>query len=115
MIFYISFFIFITILRFFLGIVWLIFGKNYLNLIEKSSRFECGFNPLKKARVIFSLRFFLVIILFLIFEMEVVLLIPLVLIKLSTNLFSWWLIILVLFILFFGLIHEWNQGCLNWI
>lgn len=56
--------------------------------MEKGSSFECGFDPLKKARVVFSLRFFLVIILFLVFEIEVVLLIPLVLIKLSINFFS---------------------------
>ena len=109
------FLVIVVFLRFLLGFIWFLFGKNYIKIIEKGSRFECGFDPLKKARVVFSLRFFLVIILFLVFEIEVVLLMPLVLIKLSINFFSFWVIIIVLFILFFGLLHEWNQGCLNWV
>lgn len=109
------FLIVVIVLRLLLGFIWFIFGKNYIKIMEKGSSFECGFDPLKKARVVFSLRFFLVIILFLVFEIEVVLLIPLVLIKLSINFFSFWVIIVVLFILFLGLLHEWNQGCLNWI
>jgi len=109
------FFIFCFLLTLILTLVWFIFGKNHNKNIEKSSRFECGFDPIKKARVVFSLRFFLVIIIFLIFEIEIILLIPLVLTKLVINYFSFWIILFILSILLIGLIHEWNQGCLNWI
>lgn len=98
-----------------LRIVWFIFGKDYIKNIEKGSRFECGFDTLKKARVVFSLRFFLVIMLFLVFEIEIVLLIPLILVKLSIDIFSFSIIIVLLFIVLAGLLHEWNQGCLDWI
>jgi len=113
--FYFVIFFFSLILSSVLRIVWFLFGKNLNKSSEKISTFECGFNPLKKARVIFSLRFFLVIMLFLIFEIEVVLLLPLILIKLSFRKFSIYIFIFVIFILLLGLVHEWNQGCLDWV
>nr|YP_003058385.1 NADH dehydrogenase subunit 3 [Oryzias javanicus]ACX70676.1 NADH dehydrogenase subunit 3 [Oryzias javanicus]BAH84926.1 NADH dehydrogenase subunit 3 [Oryzias javanicus] len=82
---------------------------------EKLSPYECGFDPLGSARLPFSLRFFLVAILFLLFDLEIALLLPLpwgdqLPSPLST--FSWASSILLLLTL--GLIYEWLQGGLEW-
>nr|WNH23201.1 NADH dehydrogenase subunit 3 [Pseudocarcharias kamoharai] len=82
---------------------------------EKLSPYECGFDPLGSARLPFSLRFFLVAILFLLFDLEIALLLPLpwgdqLPSPLSTLI--WATIILLLLTL--GLIYEWLQGGLEW-
>nr|UFZ13810.1 NADH dehydrogenase subunit 3 [Neochauliodes bachmanus] len=82
---------------------------------EKSSPFECGFDPKNSARLMFSLRFFLIAVIFLIFDVEIALLLPLILIYSLSNI-SIWLITSFFFILILliGLYHEWNQGALDW-
>nr|YP_010379977.1 NADH dehydrogenase subunit 3 [Tylosurus crocodilus]UDF87799.1 NADH dehydrogenase subunit 3 [Tylosurus crocodilus] len=82
---------------------------------EKLSPYECGFDPLGSARLPFSLRFFLVAILFLLFDLEIALLLPLPWgDQLSSPMmtFSWASAVLVLLTL--GLIYEWTQGGLEW-
>nr|YP_010956478.1 NADH dehydrogenase subunit 3 [Gephyroberyx darwinii]WMY89571.1 NADH dehydrogenase subunit 3 [Gephyroberyx darwinii]WMY90299.1 NADH dehydrogenase subunit 3 [Gephyroberyx darwinii] len=82
---------------------------------EKLSPYECGFDPLGTARLPFSLRFFLVAILFLLFDLEIALLLPLPWgDQLATPLltFTWATAILALLTL--GLIYEWTQGGLEW-
>nr|WNX94667.1 NADH dehydrogenase subunit 3 [Etheostoma flabellare] len=82
---------------------------------EKLSPYECGFDPLGSARLPFSLRFFLVAILFLLFDLEIALLLPLpwgnqLAVPLMT--FLWASAVLALLTL--GLIYEWLQGGLEW-
>nr|YP_009672809.1 NADH dehydrogenase subunit 3 [Lovettia sealii]QDE53117.1 NADH dehydrogenase subunit 3 [Lovettia sealii] len=82
---------------------------------EKLSPYECGFDPLGSARLPFSLRFFLIAILFLLFDLEIALLLPLpwgdqLLSPLLT--FLWTMALLILLTL--GLIYEWVQGGLEW-
>nr|QTC08181.1 NADH dehydrogenase subunit 3 [Parachauliodes rastellus] len=82
---------------------------------EKSSPFECGFDPKNSARLMFSLRFFLIAVIFLIFDVEIALLLPLILISYSSNIFIWLMVSFsFIMILLIGLYHEWNQGALNW-
>nr|WNH42339.1 NADH dehydrogenase subunit 3 [Neoperla juxtadidita] len=82
---------------------------------EKSSPFECGFDPASSSRLPFSLRFFLIAVIFLIFDVEIALLLPLILILPYSNLSIWFLISsLFLVILLIGLYYEWNQGALQW-
>nr|APX40960.1 NADH dehydrogenase subunit 3 [Cryptocephalus ramburii] len=82
---------------------------------EKSSPFECGFDPKTSARMPFSLQFFLTAIIFLIFDVEIALLIPLIKSMYTTSMMSFSLVsMLFILILIMGLIHEWNQGALNW-
>nr|UOU84921.1 NADH dehydrogenase subunit 3 [Microchrysa flavicornis] len=82
---------------------------------EKSSPFECGFDPKSSSRLPFSLRFFLIAIIFLIFDVEIALILPVIPIISTSNLMVWtYSIMLFLIILLFGLYHEWNQGALEW-
>nr|YP_004733166.1 NADH dehydrogenase subunit 3 [Koreocobitis naktongensis]AEE11937.1 NADH dehydrogenase subunit 3 [Koreocobitis naktongensis]AEO93211.1 NADH dehydrogenase subunit 3 [Koreocobitis naktongensis] len=82
---------------------------------EKLSPYECGFDPLGSARLPFSIRFFLVAILFLLFDLEIALLLPL---PWGDQLFNpagallWASVVLILLTL--GLIYEWTQGGLEW-
>nr|ADG95251.1 NADH dehydrogenase subunit 3 [Polypterus sp. Koliba] len=82
--------------------------------MEKLSPYECGFDPLGSARLPFSVRFFLVAILFLLFDLEIALLLPLPWsIHLDpTPVLTWAFTIIVL--LTIGLIYEWLQGGLEW-
>nr|YP_009561687.1 NADH dehydrogenase subunit 3 [Scopura longa]QAT19798.1 NADH dehydrogenase subunit 3 [Scopura longa] len=82
---------------------------------EKSSPFECGFDPKSSSRLPFSLRFFLIAVIFLIFDVEIALLLPMIIILPISNLTIWMTTSLFfLIILLIGLYHEWNQGALNW-
>nr|AAY18847.1 NADH dehydrogenase subunit 3 [Chloroceryle americana] len=82
---------------------------------EKLSPYECGFDPLGSARLPFSIRFFLVAILFLLFDLEIALLLPLpwaTQLHSPMNTLAWTSTILMLLTL--GLIYEWLQGGLEW-
>nr|UKP90059.1 NADH dehydrogenase subunit 3 [Eudynamys scolopaceus] len=82
---------------------------------EKLSPYECGFDPLGSARLPFSIRFFLVAILFLLFDLEIALLLPLpwaIQLQSPTTTLTWASTILLLLTL--GLIYEWLQGGLEW-
>nr|WNL54361.1 NADH dehydrogenase subunit 3 [Amitermes spinifer] len=82
---------------------------------EKSSPFECGFDPKNSARLPFSSRFFLIAVIFMIFDVEIALLLPMPITMLTSNIKSWLIISSVfLLILIIGLYHEWNQGSLEW-
>nr|ALF03463.1 NADH dehydrogenase subunit 3 [Macquaria australasica] len=82
---------------------------------EKLSPYECGFDPLGSARLPFSLRFFLVAILFLLFDLEIALLLPLPWSdQLTSPLTTFLWASAVLTLLTVGLIYEWAQGGLEW-
>nr|YP_010710177.1 NADH dehydrogenase subunit 3 [Narosa fulgens]WCS41477.1 NADH dehydrogenase subunit 3 [Narosa fulgens] len=82
---------------------------------EKCSPFECGFDPNSKSRIPFSLHFFLITMIFLIFDVEIALIFPIIPIFKNVNFLIWSLISFFFFIiLLMGLYHEWNQNMLNW-
>nr|YP_009229019.1 NADH dehydrogenase subunit 3 [Blaptica dubia]ALS20321.1 NADH dehydrogenase subunit 3 [Blaptica dubia]AMW91033.1 NADH dehydrogenase subunit 3 [Blaptica dubia] len=110
---------FITIIIIMLSIIIMLIAstlsKKEIENREKSSPFECGFDPKSSARMPFSLRFFLIAVIFLIFDVEIALLLPMTIIIMSSSIFSWFIISMsFLFILLIGLYHEWIQGSLNW-
>nr|UOU85246.1 NADH dehydrogenase subunit 3 [Rhagio lineola] len=93
----------------------LLLSKKSLTDREKSSPFECGFDPKSSARLPFSLRFFLIAIIFLIFDVEIALILPMILILNFSNMLMWSITsIIFILILLIGLYHEWNQGALEW-
>nr|YP_009002495.1 NADH dehydrogenase subunit 3 [Chaceon granulatus]BAO48251.1 NADG dehydrogenase subunit 3 [Chaceon granulatus] len=82
---------------------------------EKNFPYECGFDPKGSARLPFSLRFFLIAVIFLIFDVEITLLLPLASVFNITSVFSWlFTSTLFLIILLLGLYYEWVQGALEW-
>lgn len=85
-------------------------------LWAKLRAFECGFDPLKSVREPFSLRFYLIALLFLIFDIEILMIIPFIPYSnfVSTNVSLFLFLILFLVILVVGLFHEINEGSLRW-
>lgn len=93
----------------------LFFIVSYKKLLdgETYSSYECGFNPKSITRIFFSFRFFLVTILFLIFDVEIVIMLPLPYLILGINEM---LVIYIFFtILVVGLVYEYYYGSLNWL
>nr|YP_009727911.1 NADH dehydrogenase subunit 3 [Notonecta montandoni]QHZ87286.1 NADH dehydrogenase subunit 3 [Notonecta montandoni] len=89
--------------------------KNTILDREKMSPFECGFDPKSSSRMPFSIQFFLIAVLFLIFDIEIVIILPMV-ITLTSSLIKMWFITVTLFVLILlaGLFHEWKNGILEW-
>nr|QUB07182.1 NADH dehydrogenase subunit 3 [Spilopyra sumptuosa] len=113
MTFNMSFFI-ILLLLLLLLILNLVSKKSHIDR-EKSSPFECGFDPKSPSRLPFSLQFFLIAVIFLIFDVELTMLLPLIYSMIYSNILNYsYITIIFINILFFGLIHEWKQGALNW-
>nr|QXG82926.1 NADH dehydrogenase subunit 3 [Tabanus amaenus] len=92
-----------------------ILSKKSLIDREKASPFECGFDPSSSSRLPFSLQFFLIAIIFLIFDVEIALILPMIMIIKFSNLMIWsFTSTFFIIILLLGLYHEWNQGALEW-
>lgn len=81
---------------------------------EKLSAYECGFNAFDDARMKFDVRFYLVAILFIIFDLEVAFLFPWAISLGKIGLFGFWSMMMFLGILTIGFIYEWRKGALDW-
>ena len=81
---------------------------------EKNSAYECGFEPFEDARIQFDVRFYLVAILFIIFDLEVAFLFPWAVALGEVGLFGFWSMIVFLGILTVGFVYEWKKGALEW-
>nr|ATD85995.1 NADH dehydrogenase subunit 3 [Sophonia linealis] len=88
--------------------------KSTVNM-QKLTPFECGFNPISYKRLPFSIHFFLIAVIFLVFDIEVVIIMPTIMIM-KYSITMYWILtnILFLIILMIGLFHEWMNGMLNW-
>lgn len=90
--------------------------KRRFNDREKSSPFECGFDPMGTARLPFSIRFFLLAVIFLIFDVELVLLIPFPVFGFFFySFFSFIIVSFFIIVLLVGVFHEWREGSLDWV
>jgi NADH-quinone oxidoreductase subunit A len=110
----------------------IILGASYMLAlqkgdIEKLSPYECGFNPFQDSRQEFDVKFYLVAILFIIFDLEISFLFPW---SISLNVimeettkeatdiitvyYGYWSMLLFLLILTIGFVYEWKKGALNW-
>ena len=81
---------------------------------EKISAYECGFDPFDDARSRFDIQFYLVAILFIIFDLEVTFLFPWALTLNQVGFFGFWSMMIFLIILTIGFIYEWRKGALDW-
>lgn len=81
---------------------------------EKISAYECGFQPFEEARSQFDVRFYLVAILFIIFDLEIMFLFPWSVSLAIINLFGFWSMMFFLLILTLGFVYEWKKGALDW-
>jgi len=97
----------------------IMFMVSYLVVFQKSdqekvSAYECGFNPFEDARVTFDIRFYLVAILFLIFDLEISFLFPWSIVLNEISFFGFITMIIFLIILTIGFVYEWFKGALEW-
>ena len=104
-----------------LGVVFIIFAGTLAPRApdaEKLSSYECGFNAFDDARMKFDVRFYLVSILFIIFDLEVAFLFPwaVALMKLPPDVakFAFWSMMSFLGVLTVGFVYEWKKGALEW-
>ena len=81
---------------------------------EKLSPYECGFEPFEDSRGRFDVRFYLVAILFIIFDLEVAFLFPWAVSLGNIGLFGFWSMMIFLGVLTIGFIYEWKKGALEW-
>ena len=81
---------------------------------EKLSAYECGFEPFSDSRMEFDVRFYLVAILFIIFDLEIAFLFPWAISLGNIGALGFWSMMIFLFILTIGFIYEWKKGALDW-
>ena len=81
---------------------------------EKLSSYECGFEPFNDSRMEFDIRFYLVAILFIIFDLEIAFLFPWAITLGNIGYFGFFSMMLFLFILTIGFVYEWKKGALDW-
>ena len=81
---------------------------------EKLSPYECGFEAFEDARMKFDVRYYLVAILFILFDLEIAFLFPWGVVLREIGWFGFWSMLVFLAILVVGFIYEWNKGALEW-
>ena len=113
---------YLTIIIFFGVALLLSIGFIFLNFVfapknpdpEKLSAYECGFEPFNDSRMDFDVRFYLVAILFIIFDLEVAFLFPWAVGFQHIGSLGFWSMMLFLLILTIGFLYEWKKGALEW-
>lgn len=117
--FYVEYFPIFIFLIVSIVLACVIFGLSYVvsahaSDSEKLSTYECGFDPYEDSRNAFDIRFYLVAILFIIFDLEISFLFPWCIVLDGLSTFGYWTMYIFLFILTIGLVYEWNKGGLEW-
>ena len=113
---------YLTIIIFFGVALFLSIGFIFLNFVaapknpdpEKLSAYECVFEPFNDSRMEFDVRFYLVAILFIIFDLEIAFLFPWAISLGNIGIFGFVSMMIFLFILTVGFIYEWKKGALDW-
>ena len=113
---------YLTIIIFFGVALLLSIGFIFLNFVfapknpdpEKLSAYECGFEPFNDSRMEFDVRFYLVAILFIIFDLEIAFLFPWAVSLSNIGALGFYSMMFFLFILTVGFIYEWKNGALDW-
>jgi NADH-quinone oxidoreductase subunit A len=81
---------------------------------EKLSPYECGFEAFEDARMKFDVRYYLIAILFILFDLEIAFLFPWAVVLPDIGIFGFWSMMIFLAILIIGFIYEWKKGALEW-
>jgi NADH-quinone oxidoreductase subunit A len=112
MLFYFFFVFFVTFF-----IAFILSRLNITNQFDSEliSAYECGFNPFADTRQGFDVKFYLVAIFFVIFDLEIVLLFPFVVYVSNLTIFQFFVMSFFLFQLFLGLLYEYFSGTLDWV
>ena len=113
---------YLTIFIFIFIALGLSIGFIFLNFLfsprkpdpEKLSAYECGFEDFDDYRIEFDVRFYLVAILFIIFDLEIAFLFPWAISLGSIGALGFWSMMIFLSVLIIGFIYEWKKGALNW-
>jgi len=113
---------YLTIIIFIFIALGLSIGFIFLNFLfspskpdpEKLSAYECGFEAFDDSRIEFDVRFYLVAILFIIFDLEIAFLFPWAISLGSIGALGFWSMMIFLSVLIIGFIYEWKKGALNW-
>nr|QBG38567.1 NADH dehydrogenase subunit 3 [Acropyga butteli] len=104
----------LMLMSFMIMIINLIFSMKLQKMREKMSPFECGFDPLTTSRMPFSIQFFMISLIFLIFDIEITLLIPLIYMMFFFNKMMIFTSFSFLLILILGLIIEYSEQSIDW-
>lgn len=107
---YLIIFILVGILLFLISFLLVYQKQNN----EKISSYECGFNPFSDARNKFEVRYYLVAILFIIFDLELLFLFPWIICFNTLSYEGIYIMLFFLFLLTIGFIYEWYEGALDW-
>jgi NADH-quinone oxidoreductase subunit A len=89
-------------------------GVKHRGDAEKLSAYECGFEPFEDTRMKFDVRYYLVAILFIIFDLEVAFLFPWAVSLGDIGVYGFWSMVVFLAVLTIGFIYEWMKGALEW-
>jgi NADH-quinone oxidoreductase subunit A len=81
---------------------------------EKLSPYECGFEAFEDARMKFDVRYYLIAILFILFDLEIAFLFPWAIVLPDIGIFGFWSMMIFLAILIVGFVYEWKKGALEW-
>nr|AZL93457.1 NADH dehydrogenase subunit 3 [Prosevania sp. ZJUH_2016031] len=88
---------------------------NKMTSLEKNSPFECGFNNFKTNRLPFSINFFIITLIFLIFDVEITLIFPLIPLMLTSLNMSFLTTSIIMMILIISIYFEWKENSIKWI
>nr|WEF74968.1 NADH dehydrogenase subunit 3 [Amblyomma cajennense]WEF75046.1 NADH dehydrogenase subunit 3 [Amblyomma cajennense] len=105
----IPFVIFLLFLMFFL------MNFNNLKMKEKLSPFECGFDPFSLSRVPFSLKFFFLGIVFLVFDVEIIVILPFPILLMNKSFSLMFSFIVINLVILLGFLYEWKMGMIEWM
>lgn len=102
-----------------IGVLPMVFGMFLAPCrpnVQKNSPYECGFEPFEDARIKFDVRYYLVAILFILFDLEIAFLFPwaIMLKDNAIGALGFWAMILFLTVLVIGFVYEWKKGALEW-
>nr|YP_011017386.1 NADH dehydrogenase subunit 3 [Amblyomma neumanni]WQF69049.1 NADH dehydrogenase subunit 3 [Amblyomma neumanni] len=109
------FLLIIPLISLMIFMIFCILGFKNLFSKEKLSPFECGFDPFSLSRVPFSLKFFFIGIIFLIFDVEIIVILPYPILMVNKNFSLIFSFIVINMIIIMGLFYEWKSGMIDWI